>query len=105
MTTQPLNTLADLDWHSVQCQSSRHDCTRRAKHRVEFHALDDCNDTGNPFGNDVELLCDECLDEERAAIVRYLRHLKRLRRDRCACLTCGAPIAEMGDVLRGVSAL
>lgn len=103
MTIQPIDTLAALDWKTIGCQSARRDCTRHATHQLELHVIDDCNDA-SPFGNDVELLCDECLDEERAAIGRYLANLAQFP-GRVACLTCGAPVAEPGDILRAVRAL
>lgn len=87
-------TLAALDWKRVTCQSP-HGCTRAATLVVAHHAVDTCNgpDT-DPFGNIVEILCDECLVALAGALVRMYVRGRLL-----ACLTCGRPIKELSDIL------
>ncbi|WP_044109816.1 hypothetical protein [Mycobacterium canetti] len=103
-TTLPLAVLTHLDWHDLTCQHQDPECDHRATVKVEYHAVDECNYTGNPFGNIVELLCTQCLDRLKARIDSHIRQLARTN-CRAQCFTCGAPIAETTDILRSVRPL
>lgn len=67
---------------------------------VHIHALDACNDPELPFGNHVELRCGECLEMLKAEIAAPVNRLNRIGLTRCA--GCGAPVVEVGDVVRAV---
>lgn len=111
-----LDVLAALDWHTIGCQCDAYDCTKRggcpnqATCRVELHAFDHCNqtltqdgDTLDPFGNYVFLLCPHCLDDLAQIVDLYVGRLNAYGRKTCA--TCGAPVAELSDVIREVTPL
>jgi hypothetical protein len=104
------------DWHTIACQCDHYDCTRKggcqnqATRHIEFHALDQCNtpvtrdgDTVNPFGNYVYILCEPCLNSLAQAVAVYVDRLNVYGRK--TCMTCGAPIRELSDIIREVTPL
>lgn len=104
------DVLTPLDWHTITCQCEAHNCrhrqpcTDKAIRRVEFHAIDNCNDPElGEFGNHLALLCVPCL----TALARNVTaHLKRLNRyGRATCLSCGAPTVTLEDVIREIEEL
>ncbi|CAM3068359.1 hypothetical protein BST27_26520 [Mycobacterium intermedium] len=97
------DTLVALDWHGVTCQSES-GCTNQATYIVSLHAVDRCNHPQlDPFGNVIEILCIACLWRAEAEV---LCHVSRMRRHaETSCLTCGAPVAELSDIMRDVVAL
>ncbi|RFZ15041.1 hypothetical protein VIMS_02471 [Mycobacterium marinum] len=100
-----VETLAALDWGTYQCQCEHHHkCAERAVVVVYIHAIDNCNLPGlDPFGNRVEIRCGPCLQKLRAHVAESLERLKPFGRP--ACEGCGAPLATVGDVIRGVVTL
>ncbi|TDH57534.1 hypothetical protein E2F47_01830 [Mycobacterium eburneum] len=104
MSAPDTAVLAALDWQTITCQCSGHECERPAIQQVEIHAVDHCGCPGtNAFGNVVELLCGECGLVLRVQIEMQVRQMAMLGRPYCA--TCRARIAVVGDVLRAVKAL
>jgi hypothetical protein len=98
MTTSPLESLAALDWQPA-CQCHKHPCPNPATTIVETHAVDHCNDDDlTADGNTVQVLCDQCVTVLRAYVAETLRRLAGLGLP--ACLTCGAPMVAVGDVVR-----
>jgi hypothetical protein len=101
--TELRGTLAVLDWHEFTCQSEA-GCTNRATHIVHLHAVDQCS---HPYldssGNIISILCAGCLS---GIALEFLRQVERLKRfpDSC-CLTCGAPVGKLTDIVREVSVL
>ncbi|OBJ48867.1 hypothetical protein [Mycobacterium sp. 1423905.2] len=95
--------LVDLDWHTVSCQSEA-GCSNRATHIVHLHAVDSCDHPNlDPFGNTVEILCIACLWQ---AAAEALAQVGRLRgAEAVHCLTCGAPVSELSDIMRDAAAL
>ncbi|MFV0493812.1 hypothetical protein [Mycobacterium sp.] len=92
--------LAALDWQTITCQSES-GCKNRAAYIVHRHAVDHCNDHHlDPFGNVVEILCIVCLWQAEAEALVRVGQLKRSPDVRC--LTCGAPVSELHDVMREV---
>lgn len=107
MMVQPADHLNDLDWHELRCQNQRHECSNQATHIIERHAVDECNTTGHPFGNIVEILCGQCLWELDARIDELLARMRWFtpRPAIPSCFTCGCPIAESSDILRSTKAI
>ncbi|OSC42646.1 hypothetical protein [Mycobacterium decipiens] len=97
------DTLAALDWRGITCQSAA-GCTNRASYVVHLHAVDECNHPDlDPFGNSIEILCIACLWHVEA---ETQLHVGRLSSSPGAfCLTCGAPVRELNDIMRDVAAL
>jgi len=97
------DTLAGLDWRSITCQSDV-GCSNQATYIVHVHAVDKCNHPElDPFGNTIEILCIACLWRAEA---EALLQVDRLRRHAgTSCLTCGAPVCEISDIMRDVAAL
>ncbi|GFG63458.1 hypothetical protein MKUB_09480 [Mycobacterium kubicae] len=96
-------TLASLDWQIITCQAET-GCTNRAEYIVHRHAVDKCNHPQvDPFGNVVEILCIACLWHAEAEVLVQVGRLARTS-DNC-CLTCGAPVAELRDIMRDVAVL
>ncbi|WP_094359947.1 hypothetical protein [Mycobacterium marinum] len=100
-----VETLAALDWGTYQCQCEHgHKCTNRATVVVYRHAINACNQPGlDQFGNYVEIRCGECLNKKRAEIAEKLARFKPWGFPPCE--GCGAPLATVGDVIRGVVTL
>lgn len=97
------DTLAALDWRDVTCQSGA-GCTNRADFIVHLHAVDECNHPQlDPFGNTVEILCIACLWRAEAEVLLQVGRLRR--HSGASCLTCGAPVSELSDIMRDVVAL
>lgn len=93
-----LAALEQLDWHDIRCQSSD-GCPNQATHMVEMHVVDFCDESWvNPFGNTVGILCGRCLAEVEMDVAVHVAKLNRFGRP--MCLTCGAPVAVLGDVVR-----
>ena len=92
------DALAELDWHQIACQSEA-GCANRATHIVYRHAVDGCDRPDlDPSGNIVEILCISCV---RAVKAQALRQVDRMARCPGAyCLTCGAPVHKLSDVMR-----
>jgi hypothetical protein len=92
------DALAELDWHEIACQSES-GCANRATHIVYRHAVDDCNRPNlDPSGNIIDILCISCV---RAVKAQVLKQVDRMTRCPGAyCLTCGAPVQKLSDVLR-----
>lgn len=110
------DVLTQLDFHTVTCQCEQHactstgGCTNTATEQIEFHAIDHCNaletvdgDTLNPFGNYVFILCHTCLQTLAHVVAEHVEHLNSWGRK--TCLTCGAPVCELADVIREVKTL
>ncbi|MHA7649718.1 hypothetical protein ACX9NE_08155 [Mycobacterium sp. ML4] len=96
-------TLAALDWQTITCQFGA-GCTNRATYIVHRHAVDECNhDHVDPFGNVVEIVCIACLWRAEAEILVQLDQLKPS--SSAYCLTCGAPVSELSDIMRDVVVL
>jgi hypothetical protein len=95
--------LAALDWHDITCQSAA-GCGNVATHVVHRHAVDKCNQPSlDPFGNVVEILCIGCV---RGVKVEVMQQVDRIARCPGAyCLTCGAPVHKLSDVMRKVMQL
>jgi hypothetical protein len=92
--------LLALDWHDITCQSEA-GCTNRATHVVHRHAVDRCNQPNlDPFGNIVDILCIGCV---RSLKVEILQQVDRITRcPEANCLTCGAPVQKLSDIMRKV---
>ena len=106
MTAPDLEVLQALDWSEIQCQCAhhRHACPNRATHVVAIHAIEACNQPGlDPFGNRIELRCYACVLRLQAEV--GYRLLKLREWGLAACGGCGAPLAEIADVVREVSEL
>lgn len=99
------DTLAELDWHTYQCQCPQHTgprgCREPARYILHIHAINRCNQPGlDPFGNRIEIRCRACLKRFKAHVAYQLWKLNRWGPN--ACETCGAPITRLSDVLREV---
>lgn len=96
--------LEHLDWHTVACQCEHthrtpDGCTNTATRQVEIHSLGDCNRKDlNPFGNEVLLLCDACLHVQVSMTANMIKRLTEYGIP--ICTSCGAPLADVGDVIR-----
>jgi hypothetical protein len=92
------DALAALDWLEITCQSEA-GCTNRATHIVHRHAVDQCNRPNlDPSGNVVEILCIGCVRRLKAQVLQQVDRINR-----CPggyCLTCGAPVHKLSDVMR-----
>ena len=89
--TVPQDGLAALEHHGG--------CPHEATHIVEVHVVDFCDESwSNPFGNTTGILCDRCLAEIERDVVATVKRLNKFGRR--ACLTCGAPVVDVFDVLR-----
>lgn len=97
------DTLASLDWHQLTCQSEA-GCTNPATHIVHRHAVDECSNPNLDLGgNIVDILCLCCVRSLRLVV---LRQVSKLTRHRGAyCLTCGAPLHELRDIIRNTMRL
>ena len=96
-------TLAALDWQTVTCQFEA-GCTNHATYVVHRHAVDECNHPDvDPFGNIVEIVCIACLMRAEAEILVQVGQLRRS--SGAYCLTCGAPMSELSDIMRDVVVL
>ncbi len=96
-------TLASLDWQTITCQADT-GCTNRAAYIVHRHAVDRCNHPQvDPFGNIVEILCMACLWHAAAEVLVQVGQLTRT--SGTYCLTCGAPVSELRDIMRDVAVL
>lgn len=104
-TPSDLEALIPLDWQTVSCQCTqhRHPCKNYATHVVHIHAISACNEPGLHHGNRVEIRCYECVLRLQAEVGYRLMKLNTW--GLCACATCGAPVAEVGDVVRAVEEL
>ena len=92
------DALALLDWHEITCQSEA-GCANRATHIIYRHAVDACNRPDlDPSGDIVDILCISCM---RAVKAQVLQQVDRMTRCPGAyCLTCGAPVHKLSDVMR-----
>ena len=100
-----VDAIAHLNFFEIGCQCTEHPCPNRATHIVEIHAIDRCNEAGfDPFGNRVELRCFACVVALRQKVAEQLGAARADTR-RYACKGCGAPVAAVGDVVRGVKEL
>jgi hypothetical protein len=92
------DALAALDWHEITCQSDT-GCSNRATHVVYRHAVDKCNRPDlDPSGNIVDILCINCVRSLKAQLLEQVDQIAR-----CPggyCLTCGAPVHKLTDVMR-----
>jgi hypothetical protein len=91
------DALAALDWHEITCQSEA-GCTNRATHVLYRHAVDECNRPNlAPSGDIVDILCISCV---RAVKAQVLEQVDRITRCPGAyCLTCGAPVHKLSDIM------
>lgn len=104
MTTDN-DIITQLDWPTThircQCDNTRcaNGCKNPATRHVEIHSIDDCNraDLGQ-FGNLVTLLCETCYTTTRLVIEQLVDTLTRY--GRAHCRGCGAPLADITDVIR-----
>ena len=84
------DALGALDWQEITCQSEA-GCTNRATQTGTPPNLD-------PSGNIVEILCIGCLRRLKAQVLQQVDRINR-----CPggyCLTCGAPVHKLSDVMR-----
>src|ERR1700752_5316396 len=92
------DALAALDLQETPCQSES-GCTKRATHVVYRHAVDECNRPNlDPSGNIVDVLCISCVRSLKAQLLQQVEQIPR-----CPggyCLTCGAPVHQLSDVMR-----
>ena len=97
------DTLVALDWSEVTCQSAE-GCSNLATHIVHVHMVDDCDDPNlDSCGNLVDILCATCL---RDVLFEALQQVDRIGRyPGACCLTCGAPVRRLSDVMRRVAQL
>ena len=96
-------TLAALDWQAITCQSET-GCSNRATHIMHRHAVDECDHPHvDSFGNIVEIVCIVCLWRAEAELQVQVGQLRRS--SGAYCLTCGAPVSELSDIMREVAAL
>jgi hypothetical protein len=94
------NTLAALDWHEITCQSAA-GCGNRATHVVHRHAVDKCNQSKlDPFGNIVDILCIGCVRDVKVEVLQQVDRIARC--PGAYCLTCGAPVHKLSDIMRKV---
>jgi len=91
--------LEELDWDKYGCQCPVHNCENKASFSVKIHALHDCDKPWLADGNRVEFRCVDCL---KGLITHVAKSLRRVRRYLPSCETCGAPLAEIADVVREV---
>jgi hypothetical protein len=90
--------LAALDWQEITCQSEG-GCTNRATHVVYRHAVDECNRPNlDPSGNIVDILCISCVRSLKAQLLQQVDQIARCPGGHC--LTCGAPVHQLSDVMR-----
>lgn len=103
MTAAPEAALTALDF-APTCQCPVHPCTSVASFVVERHALHRCDEGDLTVdGNRVELLCSGCVSRLRVVVAGQLARFRVP--GRYACETCGAPVAEVGDVVRSIERL
>src|ERR1700760_4538302 len=95
--------LAALDWHEITCKSETA-CRNPATHIVHLHAVDECNQQHlDSSGNFIDILCARCFSATAVDILGKVDWFRRFPRP--SCLTCGAPVAELTDIVREVSAV
>lgn len=96
-------TLDNLDWDVITCQSPA-GCGNQATHIVHLHAVDACNHPDlDSSGDLIDILCVGCL-----ADVAHRAHRQAVQFDRYLdpyCLTCGAPVTKLTDIVRAVEML
>ncbi len=87
----------------IKCQCVC-DCQEPAVFRIEEHMVGHCNRPEfEPFGNLVHLLCMGCTMQLRAKAIYLLNQVipaARLLGVPAICFSCGAPIADLRDVIR-----
>ncbi|MBW0015646.1 hypothetical protein [Mycobacterium sp.] len=94
------DALAALDWHMITCQSEAR-CTNQATHVVYRHAVDECNRPNlDPSGNIVDILCISCVRSLKAQLLQQVDRIARCPGGNC--LTCGAPVHKLSDIMRRV---
>lgn len=100
--------IADIEDGPVSCQCDQHNtpCSREAVAVVEAHLLGKCDGPdANAFGNQVEVMCVECVRhlwaEARQVLMRHLLAAQKVGRIP-ACLSCGAPLLFPSDLVRSV---
>jgi hypothetical protein len=97
------DVLDALDWHGVRCQSPL-GCDRRASAVLHVHIVDDCDgEDTDADGNFVSLLCSEHAVGLQAAAAQDVLNYRRY--GRTLCLTCGAPMAAVADVVQQIRTL
>jgi len=97
------DTIVALDWSDITCQSPD-GCSNPASHTVHLHMVDDCDDPDlDASGNVVHILCEDCL---RGLLFDALQQVHNIGRfPGACCLTCGAPVRRLRDVMRKVAQL
>ena len=101
MSIQPDTSIQHLDFTEYGCACPCHPCPNRATHVVHIHALHRCNDAGLLYGDRVELRCFECVLKLCAEVRGRLKN----RWGVGMCETCGAPVADVIDVVREIEEL
>jgi hypothetical protein len=97
------DVLDALEWHGVRCQSPL-GCDRGATAVLHVHLVDDCNDEETDVdGNFVSLLCSQHAVELQAAAAQDVLNYRRY--GRTLCLTCGAPMSVVADVVQQIRTL
>jgi hypothetical protein len=89
-----VDPIAHLDWPVCQCAAE-------ATHRIEIHALNHCNtrrDDLNADGNHTLQLCAPCYQTLRAKVADHVVRLTQFGRP--TCLSCGAPVTCVKQVIR-----
>lgn len=93
----------------ITCQSTRRRCKRPATVQMEIHLFRACNSPeANALGNRVELLCAECAAALRAFTAKFVDYMNRRAQALgtvTVCDTCGAPMAQVSDLIRGQGAI
>lgn len=80
------------------------DCDMPASVFVVVHRVDDCNEPDcDADGNSSAIICHPCYVHCLQLAAQFIRHATQL--GRAACLTCGAPMGRLDDVIRDARSL
>jgi hypothetical protein len=102
MTQTETDFLRQHDWHVIDCQCPVHPCGDRARYEIHVHAIHRCNEPGLLHGDRVELRCRHCV----AALWDHVADsLRRVSPYHPHCEGCGAPLAQVPDVIRKIRRL
>jgi hypothetical protein len=97
------DVLEALNWHDIQCQSPE-GCKHRASVVLHVHVMDDCQHAeADRFGNVVAILCSQHALGVQVIAAEAVLQLRRYGIP--LCKTCGAPLAQVKDVVREILTL